>query len=354
MFIKRSLISTAIVLLLPILALTVVIGCKKGSESTSENKAETTGTETATSAPAPKSSGPDEAVATVNGKEIMKSELEQIVEMYSAGAEGQHQGGAPGMDEQAKNDLRVKILDQMIEEEILFQKSKDYVKDLDQKVADEYANILKQFGSEEAFVEEISKNKLTLDDVKEQLGKKITIQAYLNDTVMSKIDVSDATLKDFYEKNKAQYERTAQIQASHILCSVAKEATPEQKDEALAKIKKVQERLKKGEKFEDIAKEVSDCPSGKNGGDLGLFGKGQMVKPFEDTAFGLKVGQTSDIVETQFGYHIIKVVDKKDAGLRTFEEVKPSIENNLKRKEFQTKMTQLLDELKGQAKIEKF
>ncbi len=91
----------------------------------------------------------------------------------------------------------------------------------------------------------------------------------------------------------------SQVRASHILVRSKTEAD------------KILNRIKAGAKFEDLARKHSQCPSGKKGGDLGYFGKGQMVKPFEDTAFTMNKGDVSDPVQTQFGYHIIKVTDKR-------------------------------------------
>lgn len=100
-----------------------------------------------------------------------------------------------------------------------------------------------------------------------------------------------------------------QIRASHILLMYdgsARSSATRSKDEAEAEIQALAERIEGGEDFAEVASEMSDCPSGKRGGDLGTFGRGQMVKEFEDAAFGLDVGQTSGVVETDFGYHLIR------------------------------------------------
>ncbi|MFM2129013.1 MAG: Peptidyl-prolyl cis-trans isomerase [Pseudomonadota bacterium] len=100
-----------------------------------------------------------------------------------------------------------------------------------------------------------------------------------------------------------------QVRASHILLMYAGSArsrATRSKDEALAEIEALAARIKGGEDFADIARELSDCPSGQRGGDLGSFGRGQMVRPFEDAAFGMAVGETSGVIETDFGYHLIQ------------------------------------------------
>lgn len=102
---------------------------------------------------------------------------------------------------------------------------------------------------------------------------------------------------------------TDQVRASHILLMYdgsARSSATRSRDEAMAEIQALAERIGGGEDFAELAAEMSDCPSGKRGGDLGTFGRGQMVREFEEAAFGLGVGETSEVVETDFGYHLIR------------------------------------------------
>jgi parvulin-like peptidyl-prolyl isomerase len=144
----------------------------------------------------------------------------------------------------------------------------------------------------------------------------------------------DSDAKAYYEANKDSF-KVDEVTASHILV----------KEEATAK--EVQAKLQAGEKFEDLAKQYSIDGSAASGGSLGTFGRGAMVKEFEDAAFALKPGEISDIVKTKFGYHIIKVTDKNQ-GTKTYEEAKDSIISNLVTQEAQKK---ILD-LKKKTKIE--
>jgi peptidyl-prolyl cis-trans isomerase C len=140
-----------------------------------------------------------------------------------------------------------------------------------------------------------------------------------------------------------------EVHARHILIRAApgdEKASKEAED----KIKAVIVRLKKGEDFEKVAKEVTEDPSGKaNGGDLGYFSKEQMVPEFSDTAFKLEKGQISEPVKTQFGWHVIKVEDKRVKPVPKFEEVKPQIEQYVTRKT----QAELVTKLRAEAKIEK-
>jgi peptidyl-prolyl cis-trans isomerase C len=185
---------------------------------------------------------------------------------------------------------REKFLDELVKKEMLYQEAMK--KGIDK--TPEFAKKVEEF------------KKLTL--VSELLEKEI----------MAKSKVSDQEIKDYYDKHKDDFATTTQIKASHILVKTEEEAG------------KIEARLKKGEKFEVIAKKESiDKGSGKNGGDLGFFSKGQMVPEFEKAAAGLKKGEVSSPVKTNFGYHIIKVTDKKAGPVIEFERIKDLISQRL-------------------------
>ena len=159
--------------------------------------------------------------------------------------------------------------------------------------------------------------------------------------------VSDGEAKEFYEKNKAQFNKPAQVKARHILIK---------EDEAAAK--KIIEELKglSGEKLKEkfiaLAKSKSEGPTGPKGGDLGYFGEGQMVAPFNKAVFALKKGEiTKAPVKTQFGYHVIYLEDKKEAAALPYEQVKPQIVQNLKQAQFRKMLEKSAKELKSKADI---
>ncbi|MFZ2197563.1 MAG: peptidylprolyl isomerase [Thermodesulfovibrionales bacterium] len=173
--------------------------------------------------------------------------------------------------------------------------------------------------------------------------KKITLVTELFEKdVMAKAKVSDQEVKDYYDQHKEEFAPTTQIKASHILVKTEDEA------------KKVMERLKKGEKFADVAKAVSiDKGSAINGGDLGYFSKGQMVPEFENAASSMNIGDISSVpVRTQFGYHIIKVTDKKKGSVIEFEKIKDMISQKLTGGKQKEAFDQYIAELKKNYKVE--
>ena len=150
------------------------------------------------------------------------------------------------------------------------------------------------------------------------LRKEVLAQLAINNTVKAGAVISQEEAKAYYEANKARFEKGATVHAKQIL-------VPEE-----AQCLDILEAINKGDKaFEEAAMESSTCPSKTQGGDLGEFGKGQMVKEFEDAAFSAEIGQVVGPVATQFGFHLIKVEAKKEATVAAFEEVKEQIRRNL-------------------------
>jgi peptidyl-prolyl cis-trans isomerase C len=172
--------------------------------------------------------------------------------------------------------------------------------------------------------------------------KKITLVGLLlQKEIEAKVKVSDQDVKDYYEKNKDKFAPVTQIRASHILVKTEEEA------------KKIEERLKKGEDFAAIAKKTSiDTASAKNGGDLGYFSKDQMVPEFESAAMRLKKGEISEPVKTKYGYHIIKVTDKKMGQVVEFEKTKNLISQNLMAEKQKEVFDSYIEGLKKSYKVE--
>jgi peptidyl-prolyl cis-trans isomerase C len=161
------------------------------------------------------------------------------------------------------------------------------------------------------------------------LKKRYVVNNLLEKQVVSTITVTDEEISTFYERNKDKFKRPESVRASHILVDSKPTDTPEDKQKAKEKAQGLLKQLKEGKDFAELAKTESACPSKAQGGDLNFFGKGQMVPEFENVAFALKPGEISDVVETQFGYHIIKVTEKKPEETVPLEEVKDRIKQYL-------------------------
>jgi peptidyl-prolyl cis-trans isomerase C len=287
-------------------------------------------------------------LAKVNGVAITQGERDQTAqEMLSRGR----------MSQQSSPDMLPKIeaaaLEQLINVELLYQKGQKLkIGDLDKKVDDKLAQMRAQFPSPADFEKALTSANLTEKQFKAFTRKNIVIDNLLQKEVLGKISVSDADAKKFYDENQDKFKAPEQTRASHVLITVDQKATPEEKKKAKEKAAAIKKRVAAGEDFAAVAKAESKCPSAAKGGDLGYFGKGQMVPAFEEAAFALKPGQISEVVETQFGYHIIKVTDRKQAETVKFNDVKDKIEGYLKNQQAQKPMADYVENLRKQAKIE--
>ena len=178
-----------------------------------------------------------------------------------------------------------------------------------------------------------------LEEKLRELKKRLIVESFLKKKVESDAQVSDADLKKFYDQNIEKFKSGEQIKASHILVKTEKEA-----NDILAQIKA-------GGKFDELAKKFSVDSSSAKGGDLGWFGKGAMVPVFEQTALALKEGQISDVVKSDFGFHIIKLTGKRPAGTRPFDEVKDQIKAAIMPGKQQEIFQKIKEELKKSAKV---
>jgi peptidyl-prolyl cis-trans isomerase C len=243
----------------------------------------------------------------------------------------------------------------LIDQELLYQDSQKQHMQVDKKAVDEkYAEIKKRFKTEQEFKDAIAKMDVTEAEIRSQLKKGLAIDELLKTKVVKDIQVTEEEAKKYYDEHTDQFKQAEQVKASHILIQVAPDASDEKKTEAKKKITVVQEKLKKGEDFAVVAKESSEGPSKSRGGDLGFFQRGKMDKSFEEAAFALEPGKVSDVVETRFGYHIIKVDEKKPEATLAFSDEKDKIEQFLKQQKTREKIESYLEGLRKNAKIDKF
>jgi peptidyl-prolyl cis-trans isomerase C len=287
-------------------------------------------------------------VAVVNGTVITQAEFDRELRLAQRRFE---MGGKPLSDAQLSA-IRKETLEKLIDVVLLYQESQNKGIKVDEAELDE--KLKKRFPDEAEFKKVVEKMHLSEAALKSQFLRGMAIQRLIDEEIAQKVTVSDKEVKDYYDGHPELFKEPEQVQASHILIKVDPKAEESQKAEARKKIEEIQQRLKKGEDFSALAKEFSQCPSGAKGGDLGYFRRGQMVKPFEEAAFSLKPGQVSDIVETTFGYHLIKVVDKKPEATTPFEKVKERISENLKREKVQKEIDRYVATLKEKAKVERF
>ena len=195
-----------------------------------------------------------------------------------------------------------------------------------------------------------------IPEIKNQLqffSDNFLANEYLKREVAQKVTVSDDEVKTYYDSHKDEFKTQEMVKARHILVRVENAASEDEKKKAKDKAEMYLKKIMDGEDFAKMAAEVSDDPGSKaKGGDLGFFPKGRMVKSFEDAAFALKPGETSGIVETQFGFHIIKVEDKKEPTIESFDAVKERIKQKLAQDRTRKELTDFIDKAMKDSKTE--
>jgi peptidyl-prolyl cis-trans isomerase C len=293
----------------------------------------------------------EDKVAVVNGVIISKDAYDRELDFFVRRAAPNGQQLPDVQMAQMKN----QVLESLIDRELLFQESKKKgIQIKSEAVSDQLQKIQQRYPSKEEFEKLLSNMGLTESDVQKQIARGMAIQELIDKEVSEKITVSDEETRSFYDKNPQLFQQPEQVKASHILIKVPADAPEDQKTEARKKIEAVQQKVRKGEDFATLAKTYSEGPSGPKGGDLGYFRRGQMVKPFEEAAFSLKPNETSEIVETRFGYHLIRVDDKKPAKKMTYAEVKDRLNDHLKKQKADSEANAYIENLRKDAKIEKF
>jgi peptidyl-prolyl cis-trans isomerase C len=300
---------------------------------------------------AAESQSAEQKVAVVNGTIIKQAELDSETNRYLDRL--QRTGRSP--NDLERSQIKKQVLENLIARELLYQESQKKGIKVDQQEIDAQLSGLKgRFPNEAEFKNALSRNNLTEADLRSQFERDLAIKKLLDGHIGDKIAVSEKETRAYYDSNLETFKKPEQVRASHILIKVDPGADEAKKAEARTKIESLQTKLKKGEDFGALAKEYSEGPSGPKGGDLGFFGRGQMVKPFEETAFAMKPGQVSDMVETNFGYHLIMVSDRTPEGTIPYEEVKDRLQQFLKQQKVQEAIAQYVETLKGKAKIERF
>jgi len=302
---------------------------------------------------------------TVNGTTITEADIEQEIkpqlEQLASRAKGKN--APPAMIDRYKTMFRQQALDRMIVEKLLDEEVKQAkIKITDADVDAELAKMAarqKPALSMEDFKALVEAHGRTFDDLKQRIKQGLSYQRIFEKHFEGKMNFTEEDAKKHYADNKKRFDKPAQVRASHILITPAKvdpnvadpnEAKAKAKAQAKATAEELLRQIKGGADFATLAKAKSTCPSGKNGGDLGFFGKGRMVPAFEKAAFGMKVGQISDVVETRFGYHIIKVTDRKDA-VDSYDRVKDDVINDLKNSKQAKLGRAYIKSLKAGAKI---
>lgn len=286
-------------------------------------------------------------LARVNGEAIERWEFDNAVKRIEARA------GGPVPPEKRDEVLRG-VLDQLVAYHLLAQESRARKIAIgDPEVEARLADIRKNFPSEDAFAKGIASQGLTPEHLRQQTRTSLEVAKMIDAEVSSKVAVQDAEVSTFYQQNLERFKQGDSVHASHILFGVTQGATPAQKTEAKARAQAALKQVRAGADFAAMAKAQSQDPgSAPSGGDLGFFPKGQMNPQFEDAAFATKTGTVSPVVETPFGFHIIKVHERRAPRTAPLTEVAGQIKDFLTQGQREQKLEQFVEQVKARGKIE--
>jgi peptidyl-prolyl cis-trans isomerase C len=298
---------------------------------------------------------PDDVIAKGKGVEIKRSQLDDAMLSIKTSAAAQGQTIPPDH----LNVLEQQVLDRLIQMQLLVNHATEADKKIGTNTTDaRMADIKTRAGSEEALNRQLKSVGTTEAELRGKMIQEATAQAVLEREL--KLQVSDEEIKKYYDDNPAKFEQPEMVRASHILFSTREPATgKELPDNAkTAKHKQAEDVLKRaraGEDFAKLAKEYSEDPGSKDKGGEYEFPRGQMVPEFEAAAFSLNTNQISDIVTTQFGYHIIKLSEKIPAKKVELDKVAPRVKDYLSQQEMQKHTQEVqdqMDKLKKDAGVE--
>ena len=290
----------------------------------------------------------NKTVATVDGEVILMSEYEKRAKPVI----GEYEKLLTGPDREIRiKELRDKILEQMIDEKVLIHEAKrKKIKVGRKEIQDGIEEIKKRFGSEEEYDRELARQGLSEEKFKEQVKEQLMVIKLIDQEVKAKVvPPTDSEIEDFYKQQESEMVEPEQVQVRHILIKFDENTD---KKKALKKIREILKETKKGkESFAELARKYSEDPSAARGGDIGFFIRGQMVRKFEEAAFALKVGEISNVVETDYGYHIIQCIGKKAAEKKSLEEIRAYLQNFIFQKRMEERYGEWLRRLRDRASI---
>lgn len=294
---------------------------------------------------------PTTVVATVNGVSLTGADLEK--EMQGVMMQIRQRGIPPEQVSQMMPRLRQQTVANLVNKSLLIQAVKaKKVTVGDDEIKKATDDILKNAPPGETLESALKQAGITMEQFKAQLTEGLSIQKLITDETKASIEVTDADLKKFYDENPEQFKKPETASARHILIKTEEGADAAKKEEARKKAEAVRERLVKGEDFAKVCAETSDDPGSKNNGGLyENFPKGQMVPPFENACFTQKIGEIGPLVETTFGFHIIKVEKRSEAGATPLAEIKDRLKSFLENQKKGDAAQKFLKTLKADAKI---
>ncbi len=292
----------------------------------------------------------DDAVVVVNGDPVTKGQVDRELSGHQQKMIRAGQSLTPEM----LVGLRGQVIEGLIDRTLLHQASvKEGISVSDEEVDEKFSEITQQFTSEDALDSALKQMNMTEELLREELRSGIAVHKFVSERFGKTAEISEEEARAFYESHPDAFVSPEQVRARHILIQTDSEAGEESGQEAIKSLQEIRKEAEAGKDFGELAKEHSQCPSKDQGGDLGYFTRGKMAKPFEDAAFALEPGEVSEVVQTQFGHHLIKLEDRKAEGTVPFEEVQEKLRVYLGREAIKEAVQSYVKQLRGDAVIQR-
>lgn len=287
----------------------------------------------------------DRILVRVNSRIITQSLLDSRVEQL------QREGGAPP-DVAHAEELKKSVMEELVNESLLEDRARDLdVITTDSDIEDQIKRLKEQnqVTTDEEFAKALAASGLTVDRLRDQLKKTMTVQRVVGREVNSKVDLSDEALRVIYEREKETWKVPEKAHLAEILINSGDDSASRERAERRAR--EAADKVKAGVKFEELVKEFSDGSTKVRGGDLGIVTKGDLNPEIDRAVFSLPTGSVSDPISTRFGWHIVKVVEKFPVSYRPFNDVKAELLKREQETQFQKKLAEYLEKLKRDAVI---
>lgn len=289
-------------------------------------------------------------VARINGKAILGRDLEQRVR-----AELSTIGNPAWKDlrDDYKSEVISRQMVQLISDELLYQKAVSIgMTAPPADVQAEFEKVAKNYQNDAALNAELANRGMDRSVLMRELSKNLIVQKYIQENITKKLTITPTEVSEYYKSHTDDFKHPDLIRTSHVLIAVPETASEEQRKALLQRAEALAERARKGEDFAKLAKDNSMDASASQGGDIGLTQIGDLAPEYEEATAKLKVGEISGVVKTKFGYHVIKLTDRKKAGIAPLDEIRSDLTEYLKNQKEDAEVDKLVKTLHGQAKVE--
>lgn len=283
-----------------------------------------------------------EVIAKVNDEFILKSDYDREVANVKSVLEANGMDFSTAEGKKILREVKEKVLESMINDRLILWQAREHDISLDDEEFNEAIKQLEKYhGGKDALETYLKQQGYDRKTFEAQVREQLIINKF-KEKLTADVKVTEEEVKKYYDENKEMFELPSpEIRASHILLDTEEEA------------REILSKIRGGADFEELAKMYSKDPGTKDlGGDLGFFAKGKMVPEFEEAAFALNPGEVSDVVKTEYGYHVIKVTGRRSS--LSFEDAKEDIRNNLENAKKDKEFAKHIEEWEKQSKIEKY